>query len=85
MPDHRPPYSSAQDDVQRVLQVNQCEGSTQVILRDTVPRATPPGGSDESIGISGDSFPWDVVMVGGLALGLAALVAVAVRRQRRQH
>ena len=49
-------------------------------------RATQTGaaGSDKRIGVGDDSFPWDVAIVGGLALGLAVLVGLALQRQRRR-
>lgn len=82
--DLRPPYSPAQDDMRRVLEVNQCEGSGQV-TRESVPGGTPVGGSDESFGVGDDALPWEAIIVGGIAVGLAALVGVAVNRQRRQR
>jgi len=41
-------------------------------------------GSDRSVGIDDDSLPWEVLLVGGLTLALVALIALAMRRQRRK-
>jgi hypothetical protein len=80
------PYSSVRDDFQRQLELSMCEGSGQAVetLSATVETRTGSPGSDVSIGVSDDSFPWEVAIVGGLALGLAALVGLALQRQRRR-
>jgi hypothetical protein len=79
LPEDAAPYSSVEDDFQR--QLEECEGQPVVTLRDKL--ETGAQGSDESIGVSEDAFPWGYAIVGGLALGLAALVGVAVQRLRR--
>ena len=85
LPDIARPYSPARDDLQRQLELELCEGSRQVTVSATLgdPRLAP--GSDKSIVVSDDFLPWDFLIVGGVALGLAALVGVALHRQRRQR
>jgi uncharacterized membrane protein YedE/YeeE len=82
LPDIRPPYSSTSDDLQQQLERQQCEGTRQNDIEGTLTVSAAPG-SDKSIRVGDDSFPWGVAIVGGLALGLVALIGIGVHRQRR--
>jgi hypothetical protein len=82
--DRGPPYS-AKDYLQRQINLGQCGGSNQQTVSATLGTPTASPGSDKSIGVSDDSFAWEVALVAGLALGLAALVGMAVQRQWRRR
>lgn len=77
------PYASATEDFQRQLEQRMCEGSAQQVVTVTATQSGAPG-SDKSIRVS-DSSAWEVAIVGGLALGLAALIGLALHRQRRRR
>jgi hypothetical protein len=83
LPDTRGPYLPAKDIFREELEQQGCVDSSQRVV--TIQRSTLPAGSDRSIGVSDDSFPWGAVVVGGLSVALAALVIAAAQRQRRQR
>jgi hypothetical protein len=83
LPDTRGPYLSAKDIFQEEPEQQGCVDSSQQVV--TIQRSTLPAGSDRSIVVSDDSFPWGAVVVGGSAVALAALVILAAQRQRRKR
>ena len=79
LPDIRPPYSSAQDDFQRQIDLKLCEGSSEQVLRSTLVTPTAPAEAEES------SDRWSFVLVVILAISTAgALAWWTVRRQQRE-
>jgi hypothetical protein len=80
LPGIRPPYSPAQDDLQRQIDVMLCEGgSSQQVLTATL--AAPTGETEKEDSGDGWSFP----LVVGLAIVMTIAVAWgAVRRRQRE-
>lgn len=80
LPASQPSYSSVKQDFQQQLARQSC-GIAQI--EGTLTPVATAGGTDKSL--SGGDDPWAFIIVGGLTLGLVALIFLAVHRQRRRR